>query len=69
MPKAEIIPPRNKIKTEVRPLRNTDRDLKLPLKKPDNGQKGYSFRTAKPWSGLSAGAKRAPSLAAFKSYL
>ena len=27
-----------------RPLRNTDRDLKLPMKKTDNGQKGYSFR-------------------------
>ena len=52
-----------------RALRNTDRDLKLPLKKTDNGQKGYSFRGAKLWNGLSAGAKRAPSLATFKSYL
>ena len=52
-----------------RTLRNTDRDLKLPLKKTNNGQKGYSFRGAKSWSGLSAGAKRAPSLASFKSYL
>ena len=37
-------------------LRKTDRDLKLPLKKTNNGQKGYSFRVAKSWNGLSAGA-------------
>ena len=29
-----------------RTLRNTDRDLKLPLKRTNNGQKGYSFRGA-----------------------
>ena len=46
-------------------LRNTDGDLKLPLKKSNNGQKGYSFRSAKSWNGLSAGAKRAPALASF----
>ena len=44
-----------------RTLRNTDRDLKLPLKGANNGQKGYSFRGAKLWNGLSAGTKRAPS--------
>ena len=37
-----------------RALRNTDRDLKLPLKKFNDGQKGYSFRGAKSWNGLSA---------------
>ena len=52
-----------------RALRNTDRDLKLPLKKANNGQKGYSFRGAKSWNGLSAGAKCISSLASFKSYL
>ena len=46
-------------------LRNTDGDLKLPLKQSNNGQKGYSFRSAKSWNGLSAGAKRAPALASF----
>ena len=48
---------------------NPDRDLKLPLKRTNNGQKGYSFRGAKSWNGLSAGAKCAPSLASFKTYL
>ena len=52
-----------------RALRNTDRDLKLPLKRTNNGQKGYSFRGAKSWNSLSAGAKCAPSLASFKTYL
>ena len=52
-----------------RALRKTDRDLKLPLKRTNNGQKGYSFRGAKSWNGLSVGAKCAPSLASFKSYL
>ena len=52
-----------------RALRNSDRDLKLPLKKTKNGQKGYSFRGAKSGNGLSAGAKFAPSLASFKSHL
>ena len=37
-------------------LRDTDKDLKLPLRKINNGQKGYSFRGAKSWNGLSAGA-------------
>ena len=41
----------------------------LPLKKTNNGQKGFSFKGAKSWNGLSAGAKCAPSLASFKSYL
>ena len=38
-----------------RALRNTDRDLKLPLKKTktNNGQLGYSFKGAKSWNGLS----------------
>ena len=52
-----------------RALRNTDRDLKLPLKETNNGQKRYSFRGANFWNVLSAGAKCAPSLASFKSYL
>ena len=52
-----------------RALRNTDRDLKLSLKKTNIGQKGFPFRGAKSWNGLSAGAKRAPALASFKSYL
>jgi len=52
-----------------RALRHTDRDLKLPLKKINNGQNRYSFRGAKSWNSLSAGAKCAPSLASFKSYL
>ena len=58
-----------KSQQSCRALRNTGRDLKLPLKKTNNGQKGYSFRGAKLWNGLSAGAKCAPSLASFKSYL
>ena len=52
-----------------RALRNTVRDLKLPPKKTNNGQKGYSSEEQKLWNGLSAGAKRGPSLASFKSYL
>ena len=51
-----------------RALRNTDMDLKLPLKETNNGQKGY-FIGAKSWNSPSAGAKRAPSLAPFKAYL
>ena len=37
-------------------------DFKLPLKKMDNGQKGYSFTGAKSWNGLSAGAQWEPYL-------
>ena len=55
--------------SSYRPLRNNYRDLKLPLKKSDNRQKGYSFRGAKSWIGLSAADTLAPSLAVFKSYL
>ena len=52
-----------------RALRNTDRDLKLPLKKPIMGKKDILSEEQKLWNGLSACAKCAPSLASFKSYL
>ena len=50
-----------------RPLRNTGWDLKFPLKKTNNWQKGYSFKGAKSWNGLSAGAQWEPYLT-FQSY-
>ena len=52
-----------------RALRNTDRDLKLPLKKLIMGNKDILSEEQNSWNGLSAGAKCAPSLASFKSYL
>ena len=39
-----------------RALRNTQSDLKLPLKKTSSGQNGFSFGGAKAWNGLSAAA-------------
>ena len=50
-------------------LRNIDRDLEFPLKNPRKWSKGYLFRGAKSWNGLSASAKRAPALASLKSHL
>ena len=49
-------------------LRNTDRDLKLPLKQNSNGRRGTLSEEQK-LGMVSAGAKRVPSLAPFKSYL
>ena len=46
-----------------RALGTTDTDLKLPLKKNNNGHVRTSFRGAKSWNGLPAGVKRAPYLA------
>jgi len=41
----------------------------VAAEKASNGQKGYSFKGTKSWNSLSAGAKRASSLASSKSYL
>ena len=49
-----------------RALRNTQKYLKLPLKKTSSGQNGFSFRGAKARNGLSAAAKKAPSVKSFK---
>ena len=47
-------------------LRNTETDLRLPLKKSSNGQKSFSYRGAKLWNSLSAESKQASSLSCFK---
>ena len=52
-----------------RNLRNTARDLRLPMKNSKNGQKWFSFRGAKWWSGLCAKCKQASSLYPFKEHL
>ena len=49
-----------------RALRNTQSDLKLPLKKTSSGQNGFSFRGMNAWNGISAAAKKAPSVKSFK---
>ena len=49
-----------------RAIRNTQSDLKLPLKMTSSGENGFSFRGAKAWNGLSAAAKKAPSVKYFK---
>ena len=43
-----------------RALRNTQRDLKLPLKNTSSGQNGFSFRGAKARNGISAALRKAP---------
>ena len=50
----------------TRSLRNTNTDLRLPLRSSDNGQKCFSFRGAKCWNGLSTEAKQTTSTKAFK---
>ena len=50
----------------TRSLRNTDTDLRLPLKSSANGQKRFSFRGAKCWNGLSTEPKQTTSIKAFK---
>ena len=52
-----------------RALKNNGKDLKLPFQRISNGQKGYYFRGAKSWKGLSADTKRAPSMGSFKLHL
>ena len=52
-----------------RSLRNTETDLRLPMKKTANGQKCFSFRGAKLWNGLSAESKQASSLSLFKQLI
>ena len=47
-------------------LRNTNTDLRLPLKKTANGQKCFSFRGAQLWNSLSAESKQAPTVSLFK---
>ena len=47
-------------------LRNTWTDLRLPMKRSNNGQKCFSYRGAKPWNSLSAESKQATSLHSFK---
>ena len=47
-------------------LRNTNTDLRLPMKTTANGQKCFSFRGAKLWNSLSAESKKASSLNSFK---
>lgn len=50
-------------------LRNTENDLRLPLKKTTGGQKSFSFRGAKTWNSLSFESKQASSLSLFKKTL
>ena len=50
----------------TRSLRNTNTDLRLPLKSSANGQKCFSFRGAKCWNGLPTEAKQTTSIKAFK---
>ena len=47
-------------------LRNTNTDVRLPMKNTAQGQKAFSFRGAKIWNSLAADAKLAPSLYKFK---
>ena len=47
-------------------LRNTGTDLRLPMKRSNNGQKCFSYRGAKLWNSLSAESKQATSLHSFK---
>ena len=47
-------------------LRNTETDLRLPMKKSANGQKCFSYRGDKIWNSLPAESKRASSLDGFK---
>ena len=48
-------------------LRNTGTDLRLPMKRSNNGQKCFSYRGAKLWNSLSAESKQATSLHSFKT--
>ena len=50
----------------TRSLRNTNTDLRLPLRSSANGQKRFSFRSAKCWNSLSTKAKETSSIKAFK---
>ena len=50
----------------TRSRRNTNTDLRLPLKSSANGQKCFSFRSVKCWNGLSTEAKQTTSKEAFK---
>ena len=50
----------------IHSLRNTETDLRLPLKRTSNGQKCFSYRGAKLWNSLSTESKQAPSLNIFK---
>ena len=47
-------------------LRNSETDLRLPMKKSSNGQKCFSYRGAKVWNELPADTKQASSLNSFK---
>ena len=47
-------------------LRNSETDLRLPLKKSSNGQKCFSCRGAKAWNDLPADTKQATSLNSLK---
>ena len=47
-------------------LRNTGTDLRLPMKRSNNGQKCFSYRGAKLWNSLPAESKQATSLYSFK---
>ena len=53
----------------TRSLRNTNTDLRLPLKSSANGQKSFSFRGVKCWNGLSNEAKHTTSIKAFKGLI
>ena len=50
----------------TRSLRNTNTDLRLPLKSSPNGQKCFSIRGAKCWNALSTETKQTTSTKAFK---
>ena len=48
-------------------LRDSETDLRLPMKKSSNGQKCFSYRGAKAWNDLPADTKQASSLNSFKN--
>ena len=53
----------------TRSLRNTNTDLRLPLRSSANRQKCFSIRGAKCWNGLSSEAIQTTSIKAFKCLL
>ena len=48
-------------------LRNSETDLRLPMKKSSNGQKCFFYRGAKVWNDLPANTKQASALNSFKN--
>ena len=50
-------------------LRNSERDLRVPLFKTANGQKSFAYRGAHLWSNLESEVKKSPSLFVFNHQL